>query len=265
MNEIEKAESYSLATGAPVIVDGELFGIPVRFIFTAEMGWVVPVVDISKALGINKDTQSRALSRNKMEFKPFLTHVDIKSTSEQVAKVKTPCLTRDGITMYLMKLTPSRLEDGVGEKISEFQVKVVKVFGESLDGYRPPMWLVRREAAKLHYHDMANAIKEHLITNDIPPDKHWLVYASEADLLNVIVFGMTAREAKKNQRNDASDLRLDIIAKLEEQNEGYIINGFSIEDRYDMLCKMRDSMLKRNNALNLLPERTVGFTRYISY
>lgn len=245
MIRFEEAEERSLATGQPLTVDDQIFGIDVRFICTFDMGWVIPVTDVSKALGINKDTQSKLLSRNKMEFEQFLTHVDITSTSEQVAPVKVPCLTRDGITMYLMKLTPSRMEDPeVGKRITEFQIYVVKTFGEHLDYYKVPRWLAQRELAKIKYRAMTDAIRDHLITDKIPENKQWLVYATEADMLNVVVFGKTAKQAGKNQRDGASQSQLDLITKFEDMNEGFIRLEFSIGERYDMICKIRDQLIK---------------------
>ena len=54
---------------------------------------------------------------------------------------------------------------------------------------------------------------------NVPEDKQWLIYASEADMLNVIVFGKTAKQAGCNQREGASQQQLDLITKFEEINE----------------------------------------------
>lgn len=265
MTSIESAEDYSLKTGEPLIVNGDAFGIPVRFICTADKGWVVPVVDISKAIGISKQSQSKMLKSHESEFKPFLTTVNLTLTVEQTRKVKHVCLTRDGITMYLMKLTPSRMEDPeVGKKISEFQIRVVKTFGEHLDYYKIPQWWARREAVKLKYRGMTEAIQDHLLIG-IPEDKQWLVYATEADLLNVIIFGMTAKEAGCNQRNTASSQTLALLEHLEESNHSLIRLKFPIHVRYEKLCELRDDLITHNRYQVQIPERALNYNQYVKY
>ncbi|MFA5248427.1 MAG: phage antirepressor N-terminal domain-containing protein [Dehalococcoidales bacterium] len=244
------------------MIEGEVFNIPVRFICTADMGWVIPVADISKALGINKDTQSKILSRGKNEFSEFSTVVYVTSTTSKSGKVKLKCLTRDGMTMYLMKITPSRMEDPtVGEKVSDFQRYVIKTFGKHLDYYKVPQWWARREATKLKYKGMTDAIKDHLLY-DVPDEMKWLVYATEADMLNVVIFGKTAKEAGCNQRDTASQSQLDLLEKLEEQNDGFIRLKFGIQIRYEMLCKIRDDLIVRGRSLAEIPDRTPDYHQY---
>jgi len=267
MIRFEEAEERALLTGQPLMVDDQIFGIDVRFICTADMGWVIPVVDISKALGISKQSQSALLKSHENEFAPFLATVNLTLTSEHPRIVNLKCLTRDGITMYLMKLTPSRMEPEVGKRISEFQIYVVKTFGEHLDYYKVPQWWARREAAKIKYRAMTDAIKDHIITDEIPEDKQWLVYATEADMLNVVIFGKTASKAGCNQRNNASQSQLELLAKFEDMNEGFIRLGFSIGERYDMICRIRDQMIKhgripQNQLPEHIPEKPVKYIVY---
>lgn len=262
---MEQAEERSLQTGDPLIIDDEFNGIPVRYVCTADMGWVIPVTDISKALGINKDTQSKVLSRGKNEFEPFLTRVYVTSTSKNKQKTNLPCLTRDGMTMYLMKLTPSRMNDPeIGKRISEFQIKVVKAFGEYLDYYKVPQWWARRESVKLKYKGMTDAINDHLVYN-VPEDKKWLVFATEADMLNVVIFGKTAKQAGGNQREKASQTQLELLEKLEEQNDGFIRLEFGIQLRYELLCKIRDDLILKGRSLAQIPEKTPEYRKYVDY
>ena len=265
MFDIERAEERSLKSGDPLIIDDKYNGIPVRYICTADMGWVIPVVDISKVLGIPKQTQSDIFKRNESEFKPFLTRVRVTRTVEQKFKDNLVCLTRDGMTMYLMKLTPSRMSDpDMGKRISEFQINVIKVYGQHLDYYKVPQWWARREAVKLKYKGMTDAVKDHLLL-DVPEDKQWLVYATEADMLNVVIFGKTASEAGFNQRETASHSQLDLLEKLEEQNDGFIRLQFGIQIRYEMLCKIRDDLITRGRSLAQIPDITPSFRKYVTY
>lgn len=264
MFDFREAEQTALESGRDLVVNSEIFGIKVRFICTVEKGWVAPVMDISSALGISKQSQSSLLKSHEIEFAPFLTTVNLTLTNEQSGSVKLKCLTRDGITMYLMKLTPSRMSDpNVGKRISDFQIFVVKTFGEYLDYVKIPQWWLRREAAKLRYLPMTDAIKDHLLEN-VPKEKQWLVYASEADMLNVIVFNKTAKEAGGNQRDSASNDQLELLAKLQEINEGLIRATLDKVLRYDMLCKIRDDMIAHNRLY--LPEApSKQFNPYINY
>lgn len=267
MFDIEAAEKHSFTTGEPLIVEGDIYGISVRFICTADKDWVVPVADISKALGIPKQTQSDVLKRGKTEFEPFLTSVRVTRTGEPGSNINFPCLTRDGITMYLMKLTPSRMSDPeIGKRISEFQIFVVKTFGEHLDYIKIPRWWLRREAAKMFYKPMTDA--EHdIIVPLVPEDKSWLVYATEADMLNILVYGKTAKEAKCNQRDTGTKDQLDVLCKLQHMNEGFILAGFSFGERYDLLKNIRNGLLERGRIL--LPETVVELNKipsqYVKY
>lgn len=268
MIRFEEAEERALSTGQPLMMDDQIFGVDVRFICTADLGWVIPVIDISKALGIPKTTGNDLISRNKELFEPYLTTVRLTRSINNSTIDNVKCLTREGLIMFLMKLTPSRMEDkDIASRIVEFQQWAVSIIGEHLDYYRVPQWWARREASKIKYKAMTDAIKDHLITDDIPEDKQWLVFATEADMINVVVFGKTKREAGCNQRDGASQSQLDILIKFEEMNEGFIRLGFPIGNRYDMICKIRDEMIRfARIPTNQIPEKIPDSpNRYINY
>lgn len=265
MFDIEQAEEHSLKTGEPLIVNGETLGLPVRFICTPDMGWVVPVNDISSALRISKSTGQDLVSRNKDMFEPYVTTIRVKRLINNGMYDNVKCLTRDGIIMFLVKLTPSRMsDDNIANRIREFQHDAIKIIGDHLDYYKVPQWWARREAVKLKYKGMTDAIRDHLIL-DVPEEKRWLVYATEADMLNVVIFGKTAAEAGGNQRETASQSQLDLLEKLEEQNDGFIRLKFGIQIRYEMLCKIRDDLITRGRSLAQIPESTPDYKRYVNY
>jgi KilA-N domain len=107
-------------------------------------------------------------------------------------------------------------------------------------------WDVRRELSKINYHLQTNAIQQHIIPKYALPERHQgLVYASEADLLNKIIFDMTASEwreqnpdKKSNIRDSASDLQLTVLSNLESHNSELIKQKLSQEERYEILEKI---------------------------
>ena len=55
-------------------------------------------------------------------------------------------------------------------------------------------WTAKRELSKINYHIHTDAIKSHLIPEEITPAQASIIYAEEADVLNVAMFGMTAKQ-----------------------------------------------------------------------
>jgi len=85
-------------------------------------------------------------------------------------------------------------------------------------------WQVKRELAKVNYRIQTDAIQAHLLPN-YDQKQHGFIYASEADMLNEIVFGKTAHDWKKenpnaqgNQRDYGTALENALIANLEAHN-----------------------------------------------
>jgi hypothetical protein len=98
---------------------------------------------------------------------------------------------------------------------------------------------VKRFFSKVNYHIHSDAVKSYLIPLRITQNKQeWVVYASEADLLNRALFGTTAKEWKLknpeldgNMRDYASAEELLILANLENLNAEFIHLGLSKEER----------------------------------
>ena len=81
---------------------------------------------------------------------------------------------------------------------AEFKLFLIKEFQRlkeiETDKYNLE-WNVKRIISKANYHIHTDAIKNHIIPQvDFEKDKEWLIYAEEADLLNVALFGQTAKE-----------------------------------------------------------------------
>ena len=105
-------------------------------------------------------------------------------------------------------------------------------------------WSVRRELAKTNYIIHTDSIKENIIPTLTEKQKLY-AYANEADLLNVALFGMTAKEWKDknpnldgNMRDYANILQLIILSNLENLNSEMIAQGLDQKTRLENLNKI---------------------------
>lgn len=99
-------------------------------------------------------------------------------------------------------------------------------------------WNLKRIIAKTNYRIQTDAIKNNLIPENVSQMHQNITYANEADLLNVALFGMTAREwklknpkAKGNIRDNATIVQLIVLANLENLNATFIKEGISQKER----------------------------------
>lgn len=116
--------------------------------------------------------------------------------------------------------------------------------------------------SKLNYRIHTDAIKENLILNDLTRMEKNMTYASEADVLNVALFGMTAKEwreknpgFKGNIRDMASIEQLIVLVNLENLNADYIKKGMQQYERLFELNKIAREQLKlfiENNNESIL-------------
>ena len=103
-------------------------------------------------------------------------------------------------------------------------------------------WNTKRVLTKINYKIHTDAIKNHLIPKNISKNDERLIYATEADILNLALFSMTAKEFReKNQdvegniRDYANVSQLVCLSNLESLNSIFIKNGLSKEDRLEKL------------------------------
>ena len=94
-------------------------------------------------------------------------------------------------------------------------------------------WSAKRELSKINYRIHTDAIKQHLIPEEVTPAQASVIYAEEADVLNVAMFGITAkqwREAnptlKGNIRDYATINELICLSNMENINAVLIDDGF---------------------------------------
>lgn len=99
-------------------------------------------------------------------------------------------------------------------------------------------WNVKREIAKTNYRIHTDAIKENLIPPNLTKKEINYTYASEADIINMALFGMTAKQwrannekSKGNIRDDASIEQLIVLSNLETMNAQFIKEGLSQDER----------------------------------
>ena len=112
-------------------------------------------------------------------------------------------------------------------------------------------WNLNREISKLNYHIHTDAIKGKLILPELTQKQKSFIYADEADLLNVALFGMTAKEwrddnpEKKGNIRDYSDIHhLLVLANLESYNAILIEQGIPQTTRLELLRNTAETQLQ---------------------
>ncbi len=136
----------------------------------------------------------------------------------------------------------------------EFKLYIIKDYQrlKSDEAHRLALdWNVKRLLSKANYKLHTEAIKQNLIPPEIRADKHGFIYANEADVLNVALFGMTVAqwrsdnpELSGNMRDYATIEQLLVLANLENANAMYIEEGKSREERAVLLNKLAISQLR---------------------
>lgn len=99
-------------------------------------------------------------------------------------------------------------------------------------------WSAKRELSKINYRIHTDAIKHNLIPAEITNDQASIIYANEADVLNVAMFGMTAKQwrdanpdLKGNIRDYATINELICLSNMENLNAVFIEQGMSQQAR----------------------------------
>lgn len=147
----------------------------------------------------------------------------------------------------------------------EFKLYLITEFQRlKKEEYKSIEWNAKRELAKVNYKIHTSSIKENLIVKELTKEQIYYTYASEADLLNVALFGMTAGEWRKqnkdldgNMRDYASIEQLLVLANMESYNAMLIEQELKSSERIVLLNKMAKSQIKvleRNNIKNLINE-----------
>lgn len=128
----------------------------------------------------------------------------------------------------------------------EFKLYLIKEFQRLKEDERKTLgWDIRRNLAKINYRIHTDAIQQHLVPPQLSTKQTSLVYASEADVLNLALFGMTAaqwRDAnpdkKGNMRDDADITQLVCLSNLENLNALFIADGLPQKERLERLNRI---------------------------
>ena len=112
-------------------------------------------------------------------------------------------------------------------------------------------WDIKRNLAKINYRIHTDAIKNNLIPEKLPKEKINIIYANEADILNMALFGMTAKEwrdenpnLKGNIRDYADISQLVCLSNLENLNAVFINEGMKQSDRLRKLNSIAIEQMK---------------------
>ena len=134
----------------------------------------------------------------------------------------------------------------------EFELYLYKEFQRLKEEEQKQLgWSAKRELAKLNYRIHTDAIKQNLIPPELDRRKASIVYANEADVLNMAMFGMTAQEwreanpdKKGNIRDYANINELICLSNLESLNAVFINDGIPQGERLLKLNRVAISQMK---------------------
>lgn len=145
----------------------------------------------------------------------------------------------------------------------EFELYIVKEFQRLKEEEQKQLgWSAKRELSKINYRIHTDAIKRNIIPEEVTPQQASIIYANEADVLNVAMFGMTAkqwREAnadkKGNIRDYATINELICLSNMENLNAVFIDQGLPQGERLIKLNQIAIQQMKvmeDNQSRNLL-------------
>ncbi len=142
----------------------------------------------------------------------------------------------------------------------EFNLLVVKEFDRLKAEEQKQMgWSAKRELSKINYRIHTDAIKHNLIPDEVTPAQANIIYAEEADVLNVAMFGKTARQwrdenpnLKGNIRDYASINELICLSNMENLNAVFIDQGIPQSER---LIKLNQIAIQQMRVLENDGER----------
>ena len=185
------------------------------------------------------------LNRFKISVKEFVEKTNAISLQAKAGRYGGTYAHKDIAFEFAMWISP------------EFKIYIVKEFQclkieeEKLLG-----WTAKRELSKINYRIHTDAIKRHLIPEEVTPAQSSIIYAEEADVLNVAMFGMTAKQWREanpdlegNIRDYATINELICLSNMENINAVLIDDGVPQGER---LVKLPKSFMAENTVFLLL-------------
>jgi hypothetical protein len=142
----------------------------------------------------------------------------------------------------------------------EFKIYLVLEFQRLKEDEQKQIgWTAKRELTKLNYHIHTDAIKQNLIPAELTPIQTSVIYASEADVLNVAMFGITAKQwrdanpdLKGNIRDYANINELICLANMENLNAVFISDKMPQTER---LLKLNQIAIQQMRVLHEVENR----------
>ena len=135
---------------------------------------------------------------------------------------------------------------------AEFKLYLIKEFQRLQEAEQKQLgWDIKRNLTKINYRIHTDAIKENLIPPQLSPNQINQIYASEADILNLALFGMTAAQWRQNNkgkdgniRDDANVTQLVCLANLENLNALFIEENLPQSERLAKLNRIARHQIK---------------------
>ena len=119
-------------------------------------------------------------------------------------------------------------------------------------------WNAKRELSKINYRIHTDAIKKNLVPKELTKNQINFVYAEEADVLNMALFGMTAKEWRDKNPNLNGNIRdyatmneLICLANMENLNSVFINEGLKQSERIEKLNRIAISQMKILNDTDI--------------
>ena len=183
------------------------------------------------------------LNRFKISVKDFVSKTNAISLYAKAGRYGGTYAHKDIAFEFAMWISP------------EFKIYIVKEFQRlKEEEQRQFGWSAKRELSKINYHIHTDVIKDYLIPDNISNKAASFIYSNEADVLNVALFGKTAKmwrdenpDLKGNIRDYASIQQLIILINLESMNSELIKLGLSQPERAIHLNKMAIEQLTTLN------------------
>lgn len=149
---------------------------------------------------------------------------------------------------------------------AEFKLYIIQDYQRLKEREEDPEklnWDLKRLLSKTNYSIHTDAIKDNLINSKLSQQQIGYTYANEADVLNVAIFGLTAKQwrennpdKKGNQRDYATIEELIVISNLETRNAELIDKGIDQKSRLKLLNELARKQMK-----SLLNSRTLNYSK----
>ena len=134
----------------------------------------------------------------------------------------------------------------------EFELYIVKEFQRLKEEEQKLLnWSAKRELSKINYHIHTDAIQKNLIPLEITPQQASIIYADEADVLNVAMFGITAKQWRQNNPDKKGNIRdyasineLICLSNMESLNAVFLKDGLAQNERLIKLNQIAIQQMK---------------------